>query len=256
MADARGAGRRARPLAGAAGGGAGQGTAFAIAVRAEGLDVADAPLPVALGRAARLAGLPGAARGARPPAGDRHHAGSGGAAPHAARPDGARRASSRRSRPVAQAVAEEAEGLTIDDLGSSRAGPRRRLHATRVAGAPHLPFLRSAHARRPAATRPDPRQEPARPPQGRHRRPGRRGQDHAHRRARPRAQGRAVARGHHQRHLHAGGRRGADADADPAAGPHPRRRDRRLPAHRDPRGRQHQPRRRARAAGAAPATST
>ena len=36
----------------------GQGTAFAIAVRAEGLDVPDAALPVALGRAARLAGLP------------------------------------------------------------------------------------------------------------------------------------------------------------------------------------------------------
>ena len=51
----------------------------------------------------------------------------------------------------------------------------------------------------------------------------------------------------HQRHLHQRGRRVPDARRRAAAGAHHRRRDRRLPAHRDPRGRLDQPRRRRRA---------
>ena len=50
----------------------------------------------------------------------------------------------------------------------------------------------------------------------------------------------------HQRHLHPGGRRVPDALPGAAARAHRRRRDRRLPAHRHPRGRLDQPRRRRR----------
>ena len=48
---------------------------------------------------------------------------------------------------------------------------------------------------------------------------------------------------HHQRHLHARGRRVPGPPRGVAAGAHRRRRDRRLSAQRHPRGRQHQPRR-------------
>ena len=59
-------------------------------------------------------------------------------------------------------------------------------------------------------------------------------------------------RRHHQRHLHQGGRRVPHPLRRAAPGPHPRRRDRRLPAHRDPRGRLDQPRRGRRAPPALP----
>ena len=49
-------------------------------------------------------------------------------------------------------------------------------------------------------------------------------------------------RGHHQRHLHLRGRRVPDAIRRAAARAHPRRADRRLPAHRDPRRHVDQPR--------------
>ncbi len=97
---------------------------------------------------------------------------------------------------------------------------------------------------------------PTRPAPRRHRRPGRLRQD--------RADGRAVQavprplrhRRHHQRHLHQGGRGVPDPRRLAAARTHPGDRDRRLPAHRDPRGRLDQPRRRRRAAAALPRRST
>ena len=129
------------------------------------------------------------------------------------------------------------------------AGRSRRLRAS----APTSP---------PCATKPSTRGCSAhdhlaqRPAARRHRRPGRHRQD--------RADGRAVQaparplrhRRHHQRHLHQGGRRVPDPRRLAAARAHPRHRDRRLPAHRDPRGRQHQPRRRRRAAAALSRRST
>ena len=61
-----------------------------------------------------------------------------------------------------------------------------------------------------------------------------------------------VDRRDHQRHLHPRGRRVPDALPGAAARAHRRRRDRRLPAHRDPRGRLDQPRRRRRAGAPLP----
>ncbi len=63
-------------------------------------------------------------------------------------------------------------------------------------------------------------------------------------------------RGRHQRHLHQGGRAVPDAQRRAARGAHRRRRDRRLPAHRHPRGRLDQPRRRRGAVARASRCST
>ena len=83
----------------------------------------------------------------------------------------------------------------------------------------------------------------ARPAARRHRRPGRRRQDRADGPALQADARSLVDRGGHQRHLHPRGRRVPDAQPGAAAGADRRRRDRRLPAHRDPRGRLDQPRR-------------
>ena len=75
----------------------------------------------------------------------------------------------------------------------------------------------------------------------RHRRPGRLRQDDADRKALQGDARRVLDRRRHQRHLHQGRRHDAGAAAGAAGGPHHGRRDRRLPAHGDPRGRLDQP---------------
>ena len=91
-----------------------------------------------------------------------------------------------------------------------------------------------------------------RPAPRRRRRPGRLRQDGADGRALQGAPRPLRHRRHHQRHLHQGGRRVPDPLRRAAAGAHPRRRDRRLPAYGDPRGRLDQPRRHRRAPPAVP----
>ena len=83
---------------------------------------------------------------------------------------------------------------------------------------------------------------PARPPARRHRRPGRLRQDRAHPGAVPGAARPLRHRRGHQRHLHRRGRPVPRAQRGARTRAHPRRGDRRLPAHRDPRGRLDQPR--------------
>ena len=145
----------------------------------------------------------------------------------------------------------------LEPLRRATARARRRTYArrSRRRGAP----LRH---RRPCVTKPNIRgcsahdHIHARTPARRRRRPGRLRQDGA--------DGRAVQapprplrhRRHHQRHLHQGGRRVPDALRRAGARAHHGRRDRRLPAHRDPRGRLDQPRRGRRHEPALPRRST
>ena len=108
---------------------------------------------------------------------------------------------------------------------------------------------------RPAtASRLTPSHGPADGPAGarapdRHRRAGRQRQDGAGRRAVPGAVRRADHRRGHQRHLHHRGRRLPAPGGGAAGRPDPRRADRRLPAHGDPRRHQREPRRRRAARG-------
>ena len=148
-----------------------------------------------------------------------------------ARPDRRPARARARSRPSSRRPPSARSRRTLDDLGSARfradlASMRHETQYTRL-----FRLMRS------------PCKHPNGPLARRHRRPGRLRQD--------RADGRAVQaparplrhRRHHQRHLHQGGRRIPDALRRAAARAHRRRRDRRLPAHRDPRGRLDQPRR-------------
>ena len=178
-----------------------------------------------------------------------------------------RRRGRRRHRPRRCAARLSAGVRGKSDLGRAAArdhrADRRAAHPRR-AGAGHRRGGRGRAGPRPArisAARPSPsisprwRTKPStrgcsahdRSPHGpaahRHRRAGRLGQD--------RADGPAVQaharplrdRRDHQRHLYPRGRRVPDPQRRAAARAHPRRRDRRLPAHRDPRGRLDQPRR-------------
>ena len=101
-----------------------------------------------------------------------------------------------------------------------RAGPRDALRAARDAVFAAVPLMTLAR---------------------RHRRAGRLRQDGAHAGAVQAAARPLQHRGGHQRHLHRGGRAVPGAQRGARARAHHRRGDRRLPAHRDPRGRLDQP---------------
>ena len=121
-----------------------------------------------------------------------------------------------------------ASQATLDDLGGAPSAPISRRCVTR-------PSTRgcSGHERLPA-----------RPAARRHRRPGRLGQDGADGGAVQALSRTLRPLRHHQRHLHQGGCAHPDRRRRAARGAHHGRRDRRLPAHRHPRGLLDQPRRR------------
>ena len=89
----------------------------------------------------------------------------------------------------------------------------------------------------------------------RHRRTGRQRQDRTAAGAVPHAARSLSAGGRHKRHLHEGGCRVPDAPRRAAVRAHPRRRDRRLPAHRHSRRHQPESGRARRADGVAPSRS-
>ena len=142
------------------------------------------------------------------------------------------------------------------DRRPARAGRARSRDRRRGGIAPRRPRSTLSRSRRPAPTSPACVTRPnirgcsvhdrnafPRTPAGRRRRPGRLRQDVADGYA-VQAPARPLRhRGHHQRHLHQVGRRISHPLGRAAAGAHRRRRDRRLPAHRDPRGRLDEPRR-------------
>ena len=144
--------------------------------------------------------------------------------------------------PHLQEAATRAADSTLDDIGSATLRRRSRLAASRNPVYEALSLMTRRHT--------------TWPPSRRHRRPGRLRQDDADGRALP-ALSRALRHlRHHQRHLHQGGRRDPDADAGAAARAHHGRRDRRLSAHRDPRGLLDQSRGHRRRCGASSRSST
>ena len=162
----------------------------------------------------------------------------------------------------------QTEGQRITAALLPLAAPRRRGGARRAAGGgrglgrrrrPRGDAARDAVfaalplvSREPTQGDADDQPLAARAAARRHRRAGRRRQDRADGPALQADARPLVDRGDHQRHLHPRGRRVPDAQPGAAAGADRRGRDRRLPAHRDPRGRLDQPRRGRRPGAAVP----
>ena len=221
----------------------GQGNAFAAAAAAWGAEAL---------RRDRRPPLPG--RGRRPCRRPRHRRGRGCRRVPAGRrrqPD-LGRGPPDPARPVRRAGAcSPGSKRLFSTWRRRRATPRWTISAA-PASAPTSPPCGTKRSTRGCSGHDEHEWTPAR----RRRRPGGQRQDRADGRA-VQAPARALRpRRHHQRHLHQGRRGIPHPRRLTAAGTHPRHRDRRLPAHRDPRGRQHQPRGRRGAARAVSRHST